>query len=233
MKKKRTKPSPTATRRHWLKIQSQIRPLLDEKKLSALNAAITAQFRVPSESLRRRLMTEEERFIEDAEKKDREYWARVVNSIRNGALTEFYEDVYAFGPHAYANPQVQKALRDLWFKALKDETAREILRKICPPLATLDPGRPATLTERQKEENKRGSNRIAQQTARALKYCQRMWSFYEEKIRGVPDIIRRQRIADLIAKMESARGSTAKREGIRLFLAEVKKDLAGRTVRKK
>lgn len=236
--KRAVRPSRSEHRRKLLELTSQndaARAHLSGS-LAAIEAKIAPhlkKFDEKFETLRRQLIGQKERLREDAEKIERAHWAKVAATLRSGELDKFYQNLNVFGPRVFEKPEVQTVLWDLWLRSVEDEAARALLMKVCPALAKLDPWRPPTLTKRQKEENKRASNRSATQTARSLTYCQRMWSRYGEITKGVKDATRCQRIADAIANEERTRGKTAKHEGIRLFLAEVKKDLANRTVRNK
>lgn len=201
-----------------------------------------ARILAPIEASRLRLIPEEERLREKGQKTEQRYWLKVAEDLRAGKLGKLYESLHACGAQALAQSPVHKVLEEFRLDLLVDtdeakrSRAKGILEKICPPLATLDPGRPVELTEKQRQQNKRQSTLQATQDRRASAYCGRLWTIYQERTARFPseDVKTRERVAAAITK-ESPRGGPAKQESVRLFLEQVKQDVAtrrARTVRK-
>jgi hypothetical protein len=232
--KKSAKLSRTKGRRQIAEFEARLASPTTSKLQEAI-AAInkkTARARAELETARGRTMTEDQRADEHGQKIWRAYWAEVAESIRSGELTKFSESVNSFGPRVFIEPEVQHVLRDLWLRTLKDETARKILRKICPPLAALDPYRPPKLTERQIEEKERASDKEYRQDKRALEYCDALWCEYQIQTRDVKDRSKRKAVAENIIAAHS-RGGEAKRKGIRFFRKKVEDDTTPQTVERK
>jgi hypothetical protein len=138
--KKSVKPSRLDGRRQALKFieQTARAEAAFSTKLQELTSMLEKQeahTKEKLEPLRRRLMTEDERFREDGEKRDRARREGIAESIRSGDLTKFYEAINYEGPHVFTMPEVQKVLRHLWLRTVKDETAREgsVLIESCKP----------------------------------------------------------------------------------------------------
>ncbi len=154
--------------------------------------------------------------------------ATTPGESQKGNLGPYIKAWKAVGAYLFEDPEIRAGLRLLQWEAQQDNVypnAKKHWRKIAQAFGWLGGGAPVQQTEEQREQAKRANDMLAQQTHRAVWYCDRMWRVYTKKTIGITDAAILRAIASRIAGEELNRGAEAKREGVEQFCKKVQQQL--------
>jgi hypothetical protein len=162
----------------------------------------------------------------------------VMHGLAEGNLRPFFRFADDYGPRGLAlmlaDEEILAHTERWWIGSLLGDAApRQHLSRIGDALARAGArGSTPKYLPGERTQRKKTSTLHSTHERRALRYCAQAWALYTRATRGVTDARTRRRIARDIVRQECARGGTAKHDGLKRFLHQVKHDLVKRTDRK-